>query len=48
MGGTHSERQDFAKSAWKDVIDPFLLSFGSSINLTSEGKNVSALGELGK
>ena len=23
MGGAHSEREDFAKSAQRDVIDPF-------------------------
>ena len=45
MGGTYSERKDFAKSARRDVIDPIhnnyenaLLSFGSSINLTSREK----------
>ena len=44
MGGAHSEREDFAKSARRDVMDPFhmkisaLLSLGSSINLTSREK----------
>ena len=38
MGGAHSEREDFAKSPRRDVIDTFhmknaLLSLGSSINL---------------
>ena len=41
MGGAHSEREDFAKSAWRDVIDLFsyenALEFGSSINLTYRG-----------
>ena len=44
MGGTHSEREYFAKSARREVTDPFssyenaLLSFGSIINLTSREK----------
>ena len=39
MGGAHSEREYFGKSAQRNVIDPFaLLSFGSSINLTSREK----------
>ena len=42
MGGTHSEREDFAKSARRDVrpisYENALLSFGSSINLTSREK----------
>ena len=37
MGGAHSEREDFAKSAQRDVIDPFHV-FGSSINLTYRKK----------
>ena len=23
--GAHSEREDFARSAWRDVIDPFYM-----------------------
>ena len=43
-GGAHSEREYFAKSARREVIDPCisyenaLLSFGSSINLTAREK----------
>ena len=32
-GRARSKREDFAKSAWRDIIDPFqntLLSFGSN------------------
>ena len=46
MGGAHLEREDFTKSAWRDVYIRnihisyvnALLSFGSSINLTSREK----------
>ena len=45
MGGAHSEHEDFAKSARRDVIDPvhmkMHLSFGSSINLLTSREKVS-------
>ena len=42
MGGAHTEYEDFAKKCSRPIsYENALLSFGSSINLTSRGHSMS-------